>query len=526
MWITLSLFVSLAIVLYAHGYLLSTDICNGLLNGTIDMNDNIAQLYQLGKKLDEDLVPSQFSRVVDGYYVFIVDEEEGENSGGGTNTFGAYGAFFFNGTEILPDGFCDFDAYDHSHKLCLPDDSTMSFSLGPADAIAFYGCTPPPMRYFSYDVDLNIRTSEEFIYYIGQPFGDAISNRNINISTSNNSDKFNQPHVLIHAANGATADTISKAYQKYGIDRTAVSIRGLTDETIRLWDRSISRDWQQSRPDIMNMVSRITLPLPGYEAQFKAFQKLIWPVKFYFAEDTKKATTPLHPPLNSRYSTSLKNEVEILGDVHEQLITAVTKRFNSLDAILTKQQTLNLTTKGFYDDWDTIIADKNNNSYVVETRDATYGFPSLKDLSGCVLKHRTSAVLVGVNHRTLNDMSYNSVGLSVYGFDNFNNEKKQLVALETHWFYDTQLLHSAERYLPDNKLAKYLFAVDFMQPGECVGTAHPQWCVEFNESSIRPLQQPAELLAGERMYSTTATGIGMAANISIPASVLIFTRQE
>ena len=38
-----------------------------------------------------------------------------------------------------------------------PNRTAISFMLGPSDAIVFVGCTPPPVRYFSFDVDIIVR---------------------------------------------------------------------------------------------------------------------------------------------------------------------------------------------------------------------------------------------------------------------------------------------------------------------------------------------------------------------------------
>lgn len=58
----------------------------------------------LANQVDDLLVPSSFERVVSGSYVLTVDEDDGISAGGGTNTFGSYGTFYFDGNDILPEG--------------------------------------------------------------------------------------------------------------------------------------------------------------------------------------------------------------------------------------------------------------------------------------------------------------------------------------------------------------------------------------------------------------------------------------
>ncbi len=109
------------------------------------------------------LVPSAFSRVVDGFLAVIVDEDDGENNGGSTNTDGSYATFFFKGSDIFPNGVCDIPQ-NSGKPRCGSSGEGMAttFMLGPADAIAFVGCSPPAgLRYFSYDVDIGTRLTEE-----------------------------------------------------------------------------------------------------------------------------------------------------------------------------------------------------------------------------------------------------------------------------------------------------------------------------------------------------------------------------
>lgn len=107
------------------------------------------------------LVPSKFSRVVDGFLIGVVDEEAGATDGGGTNPFGAYGTIFFNGVEILPEGVCSIPGNGNASRCGTGTKSlTDSFMLGPADAIAYLHCTAPPMKYMGHDLILGTRFTE------------------------------------------------------------------------------------------------------------------------------------------------------------------------------------------------------------------------------------------------------------------------------------------------------------------------------------------------------------------------------
>ena len=119
---------------------------------------NVTSLYGLTNKIanqvDSILIPKYFKKSVSGYYKIIVDEERGLDNGGGSNTFGSYGSFLFTGSDIFPEEFCNIPTNDGTAR-CIP--YTDSFILGPADAVVFIGCTPPSVRYFSFDVDVDTR---------------------------------------------------------------------------------------------------------------------------------------------------------------------------------------------------------------------------------------------------------------------------------------------------------------------------------------------------------------------------------
>ena len=85
----------------------------------------------------------------------MVDEEDGKEDGG-SNSFGSYFSFSFDGEEIFPDGLCEMPTNSIGEEpRCDPlTNETLSFLMGKADALSIVSCTPPPMRYFSYDVSL------------------------------------------------------------------------------------------------------------------------------------------------------------------------------------------------------------------------------------------------------------------------------------------------------------------------------------------------------------------------------------
>ena len=220
-----------------------------------------AKLYadatEIVKEVDS-LLPSY--RTASGVLVTIVDEDDGEDSGGGTNTDGSYQTFIFNGTEIFPDGICDIPTNDGNSRCDTENGgSTITYLLGPADVIAFVACSPPEMRYFSYDTIISTRLTEEYPFYPGQPFGDTISHMSINTSEIGNA--FDQPILVVLSADYKAAQTVADAYISTNkISASSVSIHGIDANTVRLWDRSNGQTWQETAPDILSMVARMAVP--------------------------------------------------------------------------------------------------------------------------------------------------------------------------------------------------------------------------------------------------------------------------
>jgi len=481
----------------------------------------------LFSSIDNALVPTHFKRVAEGYLVTVEDENNGIADGGGTNTYGAYGSFYFpNGNEIFPPEMCNLIGHSGS-PLCDPNTTeTLLFPLGPADAIAFYGCTPPPMKFFSYDAYISTRITEEYPFYPGQNFGDSISHYTINV-TNKATSIFNQPVVIIHSADANAANIVSQAF----VDNSAgavtikdISIRGI-GEPVRLWDRSNGQTWQQVKPDVLFTVSRYSVPDGGLNnTEYKSYKASYWPVRFYFADDEAVAVSPMEPPLKNRYSDQLVDEVETylpsLNLLADNVIDTLSDRYNG---VLSAQGFVNYTDIGNYDNWDYILDTlKDNSTFVVGTRDAIYGSPIFpEDVDGFMFNTSTAVVLIGVQHTPVQQATYSSIGVDLVNVYTG-------AVYETHWFLDSDLIGSAQRYLPADTspaISNALFAIDVLPYGACasVPANEAKWCYEFGEWADKQVKIKFPIiLMGERVYSLKATLIGPAANVTLSSRVLVF----
>lgn len=491
--------------------ILTTSDCS-----TRNSNDLWTKASELGNLADEALVPLVFARVEYGYLALVMDEDDGQNDGGTTNPFGSYASFFFNGTDILPPGACGIKANTAVPRCGLRGRGiTKSFMLGPGDAISLVMCTPSPMRFFSYDSIINTRIAEDsYPFYPGQNFGDAISLRNVNVSNSKNgsSSKFDQPAVIIHAADSTAADRVASAYtQSAGVDPASISTRFIPSKVVRLWDRT--KDWQDTRPDFLTLIARYAIPQGNREA-YETYKQTLWPARFYFAYDDSLPSSPVDPPPKSRYDSNAFNEVVQMSEALGRLQNAVYSNFLLQGKSYVETLSQSLTPTGCYDDWENVLANPSNNSFTLCTRDALYGCPHSCP-AGCNTTPSRSGVIMGVMHTPLLDASYSSVGLTVV-------EASTGAALSTTWLLDEDVMGSAARYIPADPQASGLFAIDVMPPGKCAGRAlsNPKWCLELVSASFSTPHPVFQL--GERIYSISSTTIGPASNQTLAARFFIF----
>jgi hypothetical protein len=490
----------------------------------------------LMKQADAALVPSKFARAVDGYLLLVLDENSGQEDGGGTNTLGFYNSILFDGTQVLPAGMCDIPTNEGNARCPADSYITDSWVLGPADAITFLHCTPCAVKYFGYDVIIGTRFTEQYPFYPGQNFGDPINNFIVNVSDKETEGVFNAPSLIIISGDGNAANDVSQAFQKAtGLTESSISIFPMTHNTVRFWDRSGGQDWHVTAPDAFGFIMRITAPIDGLNStDYQRYKSMKFPVRFYFADDEKKGSAPLTPPLLSRYSEEVIDETKELKDLLNQLNQTIqTTLLQEYNAIYTTSQVGDLSSYGCYDDWDVVLAAKNNNSFVGGTRDAIYGIPPInryEDILQYQLKSNAGHILIGVLHSKVLNATYSSAGIDVLGW---KLSTMTVSVIETLWFLDDHLIGSAARYFDDsyvknnnNNVATaavdQLFAIDYFPPNGCIDHKYPQWCVEYNPTDYLTTGLIPFLEVGERVYSVAKTTIGPAANTTIPTAILYF----
>ena len=556
---------------------------------------------------EELLQSGAFDQVVNGFMFTVTTADNCNQTGGGTNCDGFYVTYGFD-IKSLPDGFCD-EIPKHPQdcgplkaalgvcRLCFSGGSplgentswTANFVLAPGDAVAFFGCTPPPVEYFGWDPIVNARLNETNVYYPGTNFGNALSFRRTNTSDGTNGSKavvgsaipapYSRPALVVHTADGSAAERVKSAFVSVGgVSPDAVTTHALDADVLNFVNRSRpADDWRMDGygPDIISMIFRVTMAEEGFEDAFKAYEGAIFPVRLFLASAGAPAAERLTPAVMPREvseSETLPTEAELLASTLDALADAVKSTFlanmsdSKPDATFVGVTEGKMAKFGYYDDWDAVFAAGDNDTFVAPTRDCTYSV-GLTNASFALNKlppgHAGAGVIIGVVHTAANgthanEVAYSAAGLSLFDdtgcVNELNCQSWRNSQRQTSWLNHRQLLGSAGRYFDnananaaaaDGALVGQLFAMDFLPDGGCSSAAyaalHSDWCFEYSAEALRrfpdvpPVTDPPLLpvarhsilpLLGERVYSQVATDTGPAKGDLLAARLLHFTFQE
>ena len=230
--------------------------------------------------MEQSLLGSgRFARAVRG----SLNVQVATAAGGGTNPYGDYFTYEFP-TDLLPPDACDLLVPPQTNPtgsttICRRDwwsdpgnysnFVTLSYLLGPADAIVVHLCTPPPTAYFSMDAYISSRFDDgAFEFSPGTNFGDTINQCTVRLpssalqrnrgrggegNTNGTTSPFDQPAAIIQSADGAALRAVAAALagEDVGMDPERISSHELDSSVIRLYDRSGGAAWAASKPDTL-----------------------------------------------------------------------------------------------------------------------------------------------------------------------------------------------------------------------------------------------------------------------------------
>jgi hypothetical protein len=548
----------LCLVTLIHGFKDGDDVNYCKTYDTDTLFNGILSIYQAA---DADLSASDlFEEPQLGYLVTIINSTAGNSNGGATNPDGLYQTYLFK-SELLPAGACEIPSCTNTsvqecHARCStksaanPTGADMSFTMGPNDVIVSLACTPPEVKYFSNDIYISTRElHEQYPFYPGINFGDVgLNNKRINV---NNEAPYNQeegiwnkPYSLFTSADKKHLSIVQKAYEKY-FPTSATNIRQIDQTVVNMYkyNEGESVDYKDTKPDLLFAVTRASLPVD--EAAFEVWQRVVLPVRYYRAKNMQESEEPYKPTCIPRIPTTIPeaypffNEKETLQKSYDTLKESVISNAQQQQK-LNYVATLDLKSDvpGFYDDWNSILAMKNNASFIIPTRDALYGMPAWAytpdtDFSTITITDKTHAVFIGIRHSVTLGASYSQPQLAIQKFPSGK-------VTHTIAFNDDEVVGSAERYFTGNsdvskELQSLFYAVDIRPVGQCEKYSSTfiseklngidTYCFEFfPQDSDNKLNLNTHLLfPGERIYALSSTTIGPATETTLMSELLVFS---
>jgi hypothetical protein len=336
------------------------------------------------------------------------------------------------------------------------------WNLDPDEAVIFVGRTPPECRYFSYDHYIVDRTYGNETRWIFANLADTVNNLVINTEGTPNGlagNPFNQTTVIV-----ATADK--------GIDqriRVAAQSAGYSDNitNTQVFPSSMLNMGLENNSDTFAIILR-----PALYKDNQAGNDYLNNTPAVILRVTPNESTKLDPYSypELRVRGTGKTEFDLIDDL-EELKMAILNKYSGLNSTeLPTSQIVPVGSDGIQRGIDAIIPD--NDACYLWTGNQTVSsptppFPNLSQYYPFVLHPAITLgndinefiIVYGVNHAATGKATYSNFG--PYGADIWNG-----VGAIT----DADFNGTAEKYLPDNPNAKYLYAYKVAR--NCSGDPH------------------------------------------------------
>jgi hypothetical protein len=134
----------------------------------------------------------------------------------------------------------------------------VSFLMGPQDAVFWYGCTPPPTRYFSIRSYLAYRFPGEGRnisgYMPGAELGDPVNNAVIR-TTGGPTDPFGKTTLFVSTGDKVAFHRVREAFAQAGLPGEAANLDVLPSELVRFRDTTLP--WAVDRSDTIAWQFRV-----------------------------------------------------------------------------------------------------------------------------------------------------------------------------------------------------------------------------------------------------------------------------
>ena len=223
----------------------------------------------------------------------------------GTNPDGVYLAYFLDADAALPRRHVRRNR-DPMGPLCsgmftrASANETSMFVLGPADAVAFYGCTPPAVRYFRVGRRPRVAARAD-----GQPQHDVGTNSATRSTTCARtpSSRVDGEVLVVHTADGDAARAVADGFEAAGASRAAARTRSARRSCASSTARRAPAAWPAVAPDVLLALLRASVP--ANRTALDEWAALEWPVRPTASDDA--AAAPLAPAPAPRETASTRS---------------------------------------------------------------------------------------------------------------------------------------------------------------------------------------------------------------------------
>lgn len=403
-----------------------------------------------------------------------------------------------------------------------------TYRLAPYEAVVYLGPTPPAGDYFSFTPFLWLRhyKTPPVRDWLWASLGDPLNN--LGIKTEGGGDPFDKDTMIIFTADRRIYERVAAAAQAAGYPASMINLYPLPSKPLHM-GLSPSSD-----------TFSIAIRTANFKSQAQGNRYLYnphWADVFRITPRTIPALEPLPTPpprpREWRRESALVPGINHALDRLRQAILAKTPHLSAQQ--FSSQQWLHLSrdvleAKPGSPDYRQFAGESTDTPYL---RTARHGRAARFKLG---LHERV--VVYGVNHAATGLATYSS--FAVYGDFKLNTCQHQVprfvygcgipiwngvVGMTSH-----QFTGSAERYLPGDPLARYLYAVTVVRlRSECPAGPNDPYClvVPVTKNGKRPpsatvigLNYP--LMIGYRAYLNPHTGSGPSYQDIIPDRAILF----
>lgn len=438
----------------------------------------------------------------------------------GGNPAGKYGVVRFD-TSLLPVAMRKANKATSAFPLPLE----ASFLMGPRDAVFWYGCTPPPVRYFSIRSYLAYRFPGEGRnisgFMPGAELGDP-TNQAVIQTTGGPHDPFSKTTLFVSTGDILAFHRVREAFREAGHPESATNLDTLPSELVHF--RNERLPWAVDRSDTIAWQFRVNEFVN--QAESAAYLDKSWPVFLLRAKPNEEegGSMPFMPlttpPLKARGTGESE---EWLRPALDELVAAVETRM-AAERGLVLAHTFPLTP--LIPDAARCISDLSycpvsmpipaynltacNPTCDWFTRDSLYSTPSAEsDFLDFLLPQNRVLVVVGVNHALLGKASFTNFLMT--GIKNPERPG------HTPNFSSNHLAGSGQYFLPSQRPeSDFLYAQEMSR--DCGAPARP-FCELVTEECIG---YDEYLFFAERAYLEPTTTIGPSPDEVISPFILAF----